>query len=324
MMLQLIVLAVGFVALMKGADWFVEGSSAVAKRLHVPGLIIGLTIVAFGTSAPELAVSTLAAMQGSSEIAISNVVGSNIFNLLFILGICALIRPVPVEVGITKRDFPVTIAVTLLVLLITGFPVLFSNGWMGLPMSETVGAVGTVLAMVLLLCFVCYTGYLIWEAKRNPAISNDTGVLPLWKSAVFIVVGLTLVVVGGEAVVYAAKNIARAAGMTETLIGVTIVAAGTSLPELVTSIVAAKKGEVGMAVGNVVGSNIFNMMFILGISAMIQPVTVNMATIWDLVILTVISIIAYVFSYTKRTISRGEGFLMVLLYFVDVVFAFLR
>ena len=319
-----LLLVVGFIALIKGADWFVDGSSALAKTFHVPGLIIGLTIVALGTSAPELAVSTLAAIQGSNEIAISNVVGSNIFNLLCVLGICALIYPVPVEKGITKRDFPVSIAVTILVLVGTCFKVLFSGEWMSINVNEVVGIVSRLLSLVLLVLFVFYIVYLIIDAKKHPTEDDEIETQPLWKSFLLILVGIVLIVAGGQAVVYAAKEIARTFGMTETLIGLTIVAVGTSLPELVTSIVAAKKGETGMAVGNVVGSNIFNMMFILGVSSMIHPVGVNVASLWDMLILTIVSIVVYVFSLTRRTIERKEGAVMLLIYIADMAFAILR
>lgn len=320
----ILLLVAGFVALIKGADWFVDGSSALAKRFHVPGLIIGLTIVALGTSAPELAVSTLAAIQGSNEIAISNVVGSNIFNLLGVLGVCALIHPVPVEKGIIKRDFPVSIVITIMVLLGTCFKTLFSGEWTGKAMSDVVGLVGRPLSLVLLVLFVLYIIYLIIDAKKHPTEDDNVGEKPLWKSIVLILVGITLIVAGGQAVVYSAKEIARSFGMTETLIGLTIVAIGTSLPELVTSIVAAKKGETGMAVGNVVGSNIFNMMFILGVSSMIHPVGVNAASLWDMLILTAVSIIVFVFSITGRTIGRKEGIVMLLIYIADTAFAILR
>lgn len=322
--LNILLLAAGFVALIKGADWFVDGSSALAKTFHVPGLIIGLTIVALGTSAPELAVSTLAAIQGSNEIAISNVVGSNLFNLLCVLGVCALIYPVPVEKGITKRDFPVTIAVTILVLMGTCFRVILSGEWMSINMSEVVGVVSRPISLVLLVFFVCYIAHLIIDAKKHPTEDDDIEMQPLWKSLLLIFVGIALIVAGGQAVVYAAKAIARNFGMTETLIGLTIVAVGTSLPELVTSIVAAKKGETGMAVGNVVGSNLFNMMFILGVSSMIHPVGVNVASLWDLLILTIVSIVVYVFSLTRRTITKKEGVVMLLIYIADMVFAILR
>ena len=354
MMVNMLILLVGFVALLKGAEVFVEGSSTLAKTLRVPGVIIGLTIVAFGTSAPELAVSTLAAMQGSSEISISNVVGSNIFNLLGILGTCALIRPVAVEKGITKRDFPVTLGATVLVLLGSCLPILISGDWIHMSMSKEAGVVTRGLALVMLVLFALYLTSLILEARKHPALEGmsrdgipapvleareeiskgspeqapDTQGAspegPLWKSILFILAGLAFVIAGGQAVVYAAKGIAGALGMTETLIGLTIVAVGTSLPELVTSIVAARKGEVGMAVGNVVGSNIFNMMFILGVSALIRPVTVNGASLWDLLILTAVSVVAFVLSRSKRTIDSWEGALMLLLYGADLAFAILR
>ena len=322
-MVNIIILIVGFIALIKGADWFVDGSSALAKTFHVSGLIIGLTIVAFGTSAPELAVSTLAAVQGSNEIAISNVVGSNIFNILFILGVCSLIHPVPVDAAITKRDYPVTVAVTVLVLVGTCFKQLISGAWLQMGVNEIAGVVSRCMAFVLLGLFIIYLGYLIMEAKKNPT-KEDAVMQPIWKSLLLILVGLGIVVAGGHAVVYASKEIARAFGMTETLIGLTIVAVGTSLPELVTSIVAARKGETGMAVGNVIGSNIFNMMFILGVSALIRPIAVNAATLCDLMILTAISVIAFWFSYTKREINRKEGIVMLLIYVADVIYAIVR
>lgn len=323
-LVSILILVVGFVALIKGADWFVDGSSAMAKTLHVPGVIIGLTIVAFGTSAPELAVSTLAALQGSNEIAISNVVGSNIFNLLCVLGVCSLIYPVPVEKGILNRDYPVTIAVTVIVLLGACFKTLFSTGWVHINMDSNVGLISRPLSIALLLLFIAYIVYLVIDAKKNPTEDDDIDVQPLWKSVVLIIIGIMLIIGGGQAVVYAAKAIARTFGMTETLIGLTIVAVGTSLPELVTSIVAAKKGETGMAVGNVVGSNIFNMMFILGLSSLIHPIDVNMASLWDLIILIIVSVIAYVFSCTKRNIGKREGAIMLLIYLADMVFAILR
>lgn len=321
---NILILIVGFVALIKGADLFVDGSSTLAKIFRVPGLIIGLTIVAYGTSTPELAVSTLAAIEGSSEIAISNVVGSNIFNLLGVLGVCALIYPLPVEKGIVKRDFPVSIGITVLVLVGACYKVLFFGQWLNVNMGETAGVVSRMLSIVILVLFVCYTVYLIIDAKKHPADEDNADLQPLWKSMLLIFVGIVFVVVGGRAVVYSARAISQILGMTETLIGLTVVAVGTSLPELVTSIVAAKKGEAGMAVGNVVGSNIFNMMFILGLASVIQPVSVNIATFWDLIILAIISIIAFVISLSKRTISRLEGAVMLLIYTAYMVFAILR
>lgn len=183
---NILILIVGFVALIKGADMFVDGSSTLAKIFRVPGLIIGLTIVAYGTSTPELAVSTLAAIEGSSEIAISNVVGSNIFNLLGVLGVCALIYPLPVEKGIVKRDFPVSIGITVLVLVGACYKVLFFGQWLNVNMGETAGVVSRMLSIVILVLFVCYTVYLIIDAKKHPADEDNAVLQPLWKSMLLI------------------------------------------------------------------------------------------------------------------------------------------
>lgn len=322
--LNLIILAAGFFALIKGADIFVDGSAALARNFKVPALIIGLTIVALGTSAPELAVSTSAALQGSNEIALSNVVGSNIFNLLCVLGVCALIYPVPVDVRILKRDFPITIASTVFVLFATGGATLFRNNIFQFGMEEIAGTVSRMVGAALIIAFVGYIGYLIYDAKRNPNEEEDGEHVPTWKCTLLIVLGLALIVGGGQAVVYSAKEIARAAGMTETLIGLTIVAVGTSLPELVTSVVASRKGQTELAIGNVVGSNIFNFLFILGISAVIHPVAVNVASVYDMMILIFVSILTLVFSVSSKKIGRMEGGIMVAVYVADVIFAVLR
>lgn len=322
--LNLIILAAGFWALIKGADIFVDASAALARSFKVPALIIGLTIVALGTSAPELAVSTSAALQGANEIALSNVVGSNIFNLLCVLGICAVIYPLPVDRGIRKRDFPITIGATIFVLFAAGGNLFWSGKMAGTGMGETAGNVSRILGVMLTAAFMVYIGYLIYNAKRNSNQDVEEENAPIGRSILLIVLGLILIVGGGQAVVYSAKEIARAAGMTETLIGFTIVAVGTSLPELVTSIVAARKGQTELAVGNVVGSNIFNLMFILGISAIINPVAVNVASAYDMLILAFISALVFLFSLTSKKIGRIEGSIMVITYVADVVFAVLR
>lgn len=323
--IQILLLIVGFVCLIKGADIFVEGSSQLARRFKVPGLIIGLTIVALGTSAPEMAVSTIAAIQGSNEIALSNVVGSNTFNLLAVLGICAIIFPLPVDKSVLKRDFPVSIVITVLVLIASCASVIFGGSFFQYTMDKEVGRVTRFIGLVLVLLFIIYIVVLIISAKRSSNDDEyDVPLQPLWKSILFIIVGLALIIAGGQAVVYSAKEIARMAGMSETLIGLTIVAVGTSLPELVTSIVAARKGETGMAIGNVIGSNIFNLLFILGVSALINPVAVNMASVYDMIILIVVSVITFVFALSSKKINRFEGIIMVLIYVADVVFAILR
>lgn len=322
--MHLLLLVVGFVALIRGADLFVDGSSALAANFRVPGVIIGLTVVALGTSAPELAVSTSAAVQGSNEIALSNVVGSNIFNLLCVLGVCAMFHPVPVERGILKRDFPFSIGTTILLLLLSASGAILTGRFPGGNMNDIVCGISRVMGILILMLFLVYILYLIFDARKHPAQEEVQECLPMWKCFVFIVAGLLLIVGGGQMVVHGAKGIARTMGMTETLIGLTIVAIGTSLPELVTSVVAARKGETGLAVGNVLGSNIFNLLFILGISAAICPIGVNAASVWDMIILIVVSVLVFVFSLSRHSISRKEGIIMILLYVLDVIYAILR
>ena len=323
-LLDIFILVVGFIALIKGADIFVDGSSALAKNFKVPGVIIGLTIVALGTSAPELAVSTSAALQGSNEIALSNVIGSNIFNLLSVLGVCALIRNVPVDDAIMKRDFPISIAATAVVLFMTSWEALFGGAFVNNKMLDNVGDVTRITGLVLIVLFIAYIAMLIVDAKKHPQEEDDIKTIPVHKCFLLIIIGVALIVAGGQAVVYSAKEIARIAGMSETLIGLTIVAVGTSLPELVTSIVASRKGENGMAVGNVVGSNIFNLLFILGISSSIHPIKVNLASVCDMIILIAVSIITYLFAAKDRKLGKLEGGAMLIIYIADVVFAAVR
>ena len=321
---MILLLIVGFVALIKGADLFVDGSAALARNLKVPGLIIGLTVVAMGTSAPELAVSTSAAIAGSNEIAISNVVGSNIFNLLVVLGACALFCAVPVDDIVLKRDFPIMVGVSLFVLFASSSKALFTGTVFKSAMSDNIGMVSRWIGIVLLVVFIAYIVYLVIDAKKHPEPETDEPKKPYWKCILFILIGLALIVGGGQAVVQSAKYIAKAAGMTETLIGLTVVALGTSLPELVTSIVAAKKGETGLAVGNVVGSCIFNMMLILGVSSSIHPVAVNTASVYDMAILLFVCLLVFLFTISKKKIVRIEGIILLLIYAADVAFAIIR
>ena len=323
--LYIVLLLVGFAALIKGADWFVDGSSGVARLLRVPGVIIGLTIVAMGTSAPELAVTISAAAQGANEIALSNVVGSNIFNTLVVLGVCAIIRKVPVDRAIIKRDFPFSIIVSIATLAVVGFGIIQNTALLNVDMSENVGVIGRVFSIILLVVFIAYMVMLVILARKNKTEDDEAkNKMPVWKCIIFIIIGLACIIIGGQLVVNNAKEIAAAAGMSETLIGLTVVALGTSLPELVTSAVASKKGENGLAIGNVVGSNIFNLMLILGVSGAINPIAVNLASVFDLAILIVVSILAYIFARSKNDISRGEGIVLVLLYAADMVFAIMR
>ncbi|MBO6165708.1 MAG: calcium/sodium antiporter [Eubacterium sp.] len=330
--LNFLLLVVGFVGLIKGADWFVDGSAEVARKLHVSSVIIGLTIVAMGTSAPELAVSTTAALKGSNEIAFSNVVGSNIFNLMVVLGVCAVIHAVPVDSIIIKRDFPFSIGAMILTFIATGLGAVLSGklfessaaGRLGLDMSENIGKVTRPLSISFLVIFVAYIGLLIYDAKKHPTPEDESDDMTPGKCLLLIVVGVALIVGGGQAVVYSSQFIARSFGMTETLIGLTVVALGTSLPELVTSIVAARKGETSLAIGNVVGSNIFNNLFILGVSSTIHPIAVNRASIFDMVVLILMSILILLFVFRKKKLGRAGGLLMLAIYAAYIVFAAIR
>ena len=296
---NVVLLLVGFVLLIKGADFFVDGSSSVAKILGVPGFVIGLTIVAMGTSAPEAAVSITAGVQGSNEIAISNVVGSNIFNLLVVAGICAVIKPYSIEKVMLKRDFPVNIAVNALLLV----------------MMYLGKALGLIDGIALLVLFALYLFFVVFSAMKNKETQEDDvkKISPLL-SVVFIIGGLAAVIFGGNLVVNNAKEIALALGWSETFIGLTIIAIGTSLPELVTSVVAARKGESGLALGNVIGSNIFNIMLILGLSSTLNTIAVDSVAIINVVILLVVTALVYVACLVKKGMGRVVGGVCVLGY----------
>lgn len=324
MLLNLLVLGVGFFALIKGADIFVDGAADIARRLGVSGVIIGLTVVAMGTSAPELAVSVSAGLSGSNEIAISNVVGSNIFNALMILGICALIKPLPVDQGVKKRDFPVLLGATFLLLIFASTHILFGPRPDLAQTEATAGEISRVGGIIKLLFFAAYMVVTIIVAKRNQSKDESYQPEPLWKSVLFILLGLVCIVVGGDGVVTSAKNLAMMWGMSETLVGLTIVALGTSLPEFVTSLVAAHKGENGMALGNVVGSNAFNLLLILGVSSTIRPIPVTVASFFDISILFAITVGAFFFVRSGNKISRIEGGIMVLAYAGYMTYAILR
>lgn len=298
-----IVLVVSFVALIKGADIFVEGASSLAKKLGVSAVVIGLTIVAMGTSAPEAAVSISAALKGSNEIALGNVVGSNLFNLLMVLGICMIITKLPTQKETLKRDFPWNVIATVAII---AFIVFFDT------------KITRLEGIALLVLFVSYMAYLLYKTlkERNVSEEDEIADISLGKSLIFLVIGLALVIVGGDLVVDSATTIARSWGVSDALIGLTIVAMGTSLPELVTSIVAARKGESDMAIGNVIGSNLFNLLFILGMTATIMPVAIDLASgiLIDTIILLAVTVMMYIFSATGNKHQRVEGVVAVLCY----------
>ena len=306
------ILLVGFVLLIKGADFFVEGSSTVAKKLHIPSIIVGLTIVAMGTSLPELAVSATASLDGNNAIAISNVVGSNMFNLIVVCGACALFAPLAISKDILKKDFPIAIGcgVLLLVMGIIGMEVCRIDG------------------VILCVLFITYITILVRAALKARAATKDEEVvektIPVWLCIIYIVGGIAAIKFGGDFVVNGAVTIAGKLGLSENLIGLTIVAVGTSLPELVTSIVASKKNEVDMAVGNVLGSNIFNILLILGVAGTISPMEFIMENVIDIAILTAASLLIYVFAWTKERIDRKEGIVMLAMYASYLVYICIR
>ncbi len=301
-------LLVGFVLLIKGADVFVSGASSVAKKFNISNLVIGLTVVAFGTSAPELAVSSVAALNGQNAIAISNVVGSNIFNLLVVLGVCSVIKPINVKSNMLKNEIPMAIGVSVLLFVLLFQGINFTSGNFILSRID---------AAILLVVFVAFMGYIFKSSKSQSEEETDAeeiveiGTL---KSVVFIIGGLVGVVYGGNLVVENATLIAQSWGVSETVIGLTIVAVGTSLPELVTSIVACRKGSSDMAIGNVIGSCIFNFLLILGISGFISPITVDILAVYDVFIVVIVTIIAYLVSRSGKLITRTEGISMLALY----------
>ena len=317
---SLLVLIIGFILLMKGADFFVEGSSSIATRSHIPSLIIGLTIVAMGTSLPECAVSITASMDGNNALAVANAVGSNIFNLMVVCGISALFVPIAVQVNTLKREFPFSVLCAILLMIL---------GYFGM-------ILGHIDGIVLLILFVGYIVYMIVSAKKAMNTyqeEEEIKVISMGLSLVYIVGGAIAIKFGGDFVVDSASNIALSLGfnnislslgMSQNLVGLTIVALGTSLPELVTSMVAAKKGEVDMALGNVIGSNVFNILFVLGIAATISPITFIFENIIDILILTIFSLIVLYFGFTKHKIDRKEGIIMLLLYVAYLAYIIIR
>lgn len=305
--MEYLLLIIGFALLIKGADFFVEGSSSLAKILKVPSVIIGLTIVAMGTSAPEASVSINAALSGNNEIAISNVIGSNIFNGLVVVGICAFIAGFKTNLEILKRDMPVNIVITAILILML-----------------IDGKLNRLEGIILLLGMIVYLICMVISALKNRENGEPCKVLSLPVSVLYIIGGLIAVIFGGNLVVDKACIIAANFGVSQNFIGLTIVAIGTSLPELVTSIVATRKGDSGLALGNAIGSNIFNILFILGMSAAISPLNVLNESIIDCIILLVSGIVLFIFAFTKKTMNRWEGAACVLLYAAYTVYLFIR
>ncbi len=298
-----LLLVVGLAALIKGADLFVSGSSNVARKFSIPPIIVGLTIVSLGTSLPEAAVSVTAALNGRNNLSLSNITGSNLFNLLIVVGICSIINTLKSNKELVRRDFPAaTIAAVLLLLLsLDGMLSRFDGLFM------------------LILCFG-YIGYLIKDAYKTKEFFEDSmGTPPMVKSVILIVIGAGAIILGGDLVVNSAVEIASALGMSDALIGLTVLAIGTSLPELVTSAVAALRGENEIALGNAVGSNILNILFILGMSSAITPIAVTNFT--NIIFVIIATLLVYFFVLTSRKMKPIEGVITVVVYIGYITFS---
>ncbi|AYE35350.1 calcium/sodium antiporter [Clostridium septicum] len=316
-----IILIIGFVLLIKGADIFVDGAATIAKKLGIPAVIVGLTIVSLGTSAPELAISLISSIQGNNGITIGNVLGSNIFNTLMVLGVTAIIMPILIKKTTIIKDYIINVLISILLLILTFAPTLFSGE-----------AIITRLdGIIFLIVCIAYIIYLIISAKRTNKNNEDKEEgknINVISCILKVIIGVAGVIIGGKLVVDAATNIAYSFGMSEKLVGLTIVAVGTSLPELVTSMVAAIKGENDIAIGNVLGSNIFNILLILGMSAIINPIPVAINLSIDMIFLIIISIILGIFMFygkDKETkLSKFEGIILVTMYIGYVIYIVMR
>lgn len=305
-MVQILLLIIGFVMLIKGADWFVDGCSGIAQKLGIPQIVIGLTIVAMGTSTPEAAVSVTAALKGNADISVGNVVGSNILNILIILGITSAIAPLAIKKMTFLFEIPFMILITLIFIV----------------MGKTNACISRPEGIWLWILFLLYLGYLFYLSKKEkmdqPAVDQ-----PVWKLLAGILIGLTIVVGGSNITVNAATELAKMIGLSERFIGLTIVAFGTSLPELVTSVTAARKGNADIAIGNIVGSNIFNILFVIGTSALIIPVTYDANFLIDGIVAIASGIALWVLVLPKRKIKRSGGIMMLIGYAAYFAYLFM-
>ena len=305
--LQLALLTVGFVMLVKGSDWFVDGAASIAAKFRIPQIIIGLTIVAMGTSAPEAAVSITAASAGSADITVGNIVGSNILNVLVILGLASVIIPIAVGKSTQKIDAPFMIAISAIFLAL---------GWDG--------TITRLDGVILLVLFVAYIGYMIWSAITSNEEGDEIKEMPIWKMLLATAVGLGLVVWGADVAVGAATKLAEIFGMSERFIGLTVVALGTSLPELFTSVTAARKGNADIAIGNVIGSNIFNILFVVGLSSMVIDVPFAANFRIDMIVATAACVFIWLASMKKQKLVRWHGIVMLLGYCAYFVYLLMQ
>ena len=307
--IQVVLLLVGFVFLIKGSDMFVDGASSIASLLKIPTVIVGLTIVAFGTSAPEAAVSITSSITGSNAMAVSNVIGSNMFNLLMVIGVSALLGELLMEKDVLNQDLPFLVGITIL------FGAFIVINW----------NISSIEGIILLIILACYLFFIIRSAMKSSNASEvEKPKLTTKKSILYMAIGLVGIVLGGDLVVDSASYIAIALGMSETLVGLTIVAIGTSLPEFVTSLTALKKGENQLVIGNVIGSNIFNILFVLGASSAISAIPLDSSMLIDVIFMVIVTIICFIFGKTQDKFDKKEGAILVLLFVFYMAFAIWR
>ncbi len=314
MVLSILLLIIGMVLLIKGADFFVDGSSRIAKAMKISPLIIGLTLVSIGTSLPELSVSVNSAIQGKNDMSFGNVIGSNIFNVLVVVGFSALFTPMIVQKSMYKYDIPILIGIYVLLSL---FAFVITPNILQLWES-----------IIIFALFIAYIVFLIVRSKKEKSeqeeVQEDTKKRKWYVNVIFVIVGLAGIVLGGELVVNSASDIALELGMSELLVGLTIVSIGTSLPELVTSIVAAKKGENDIAVGNAIGSCIFNVLLILGLSSIIRPIGIAWSSMVDVIIMLLSAVLVFIFAFKSYKITRLKGSIMLVIYAIYLTCIIIR
>ena len=315
--MSFILLIIGFFFLIKGADLFVEGAASIAKKFNVPSMVIGLTIVAMGTSAPEAAVSITSSLAGQNDMSVANVVGSNFFNILVVLGVSSIIATLPVEKNTIKKDTP-------FLLLVSGLLLLF-----GLDLR-----ISRIEGIILLAFFTYFLVNTVKTAKNSASNTKEEAAITaeaeevvefsLPKTILLSLIGIAGIVLGGDMVVDSATKIATSFGMSANLVGLTIVAVGTSLPEFVTSIVAIKKGETEIAIGNVIGSNLFNILLVLGLATTIKPIVISMFALFDIVFMVIITLILYFFMKKNNKLVKSQGFILLALYIAYMAYTIMR
>ncbi len=300
MLLDIVFIIVGVSMVLFGADRLTEGASALARRMNVPEIIIGLTIVAAGTSAPEFFVSMVSALNGTPDMAVGNVVGSNTMNAMLIVGCAAMVAPMTISRSTVKKDIPFSVAASILLLLIA--------------LDSFLGRIDGIILLVGFATFMTYTLMQAKKGQAEPVIENKPQ--SPWLSTFFVIAGLAMLVVGSNLFVDSASNVALSLGISEGVVGLTVVAGGTSLPELATSVVAARKGQSAIAIGNVIGSNVFNILLILGLTATISPLQIEGITILDMSVMLLSVSLVWLFSFTRFTVERWEGALLFMGYLV--------